>query len=164
MKRLCIAYFSALLVLGLAGVQPTPAQAAGTWDPSCNCHRPDSSYSTKRVVRGAPRVVTQHRYVNRTRVLPGQRRLIQENRLVVHERPVVKRTVVVHRTNTVYKDIVVRRVNTTHKSREVFGGHQVVHRHEPGTVRRVTEHRTIQGRDCNCYGNRHVYREATYRY
>jgi hypothetical protein len=165
MKHLCTAFFGALLVLGLAGVPTsTPAQAAGLrWDPACNCNRPDSSFNTKRVVRGPARVVNNTRVVNHTRVVRGNTRLIQENQLVVHVRPVINRTVVVHRTNTVVKDLVVKRTNVTHKHREEVSN-QVVHRHEAGSTRRVVEHKNVRGRDCNCIGGRSSFREATYRF
>jgi len=165
MKHMYTAFFGALLVLGLAGVQSTPAYAGGyRYDPACNCNRPESEYASRRVVRGAPRVVTRQRVIDHTRVVPGQRRVINENHLVIHERPVINRTVVVHRQNTVVKDIVVRRRNITRKSREVPGGNQVVHRYVQGETRRVTEHVNVRGRDCDCEGTGGAYREATYRY
>ena len=107
MKHVYKAFYGALLVLGLAGIFPEPALAAdGThWDTVCNCRRPDSEYHTRRYVREAPRVVTHERVVNRTRVVRGNTKLIQENRLVVHVRPVINREVVVHRTNTIVRDV-----------------------------------------------------------
>jgi hypothetical protein len=148
------AFYGALLVLGLAGLIPEPAQAqAGThWDSVCNCRRPDSQYTTRRVVRDAtPRVVTRQRVVNHTRVVRGKTRLIQENRLIVHVRPVVNREVVVHRTNTIVRDVVLHRVNTVNRVQEVRR-REVVNRTVPGTVRHVVERREVRGINCNCGG------------
>ena len=151
MKHLYNAFYGALLVLGLAGVIPEPAQAQGGthWDTVCNCRRPDSEYNTRRYERAAPRVVTRERYVDHTRVVRGNTRLIQENRLVVHVRPVINREVVVHRTNTVVKDVVLHKVNTTNKVREEFR-REVVNRTAPGSVRHVVERREVRGVNCNC--------------
>jgi hypothetical protein len=153
MKHLYKAFYGALLVLGLAGVIPEPAQAGGYhWDTVCNCRRPDSEYNTRRYVRAAPRVVTRERIVNHTRVVRGNTRLIQENRLIVHVRPVINREVVVHRTNTIVRDVVLHRVNTTNKVRDVYR-HEVINREVPGTVRHVVERREVRGVNCNCgYG------------
>lgn len=153
MKYLYKAFFGALLVLGLAGINPGPASAGGgyRWDSVCNCRRPDSSYNTRRVVRGAPIVRTYRRVVNRTRVVRGKTKLIQENRLIVHVRPIINREVVVHRTNTVIRDVVLRRTNTTRKYRNEYR-RQVVNVRAPGTVRRVTVYRRVRGVDCNCDG------------
>ncbi len=133
MKHLCKAFYGALLVLGLAGTVPEPALAQGGshWDTVCNCRRPDSEYNTRRVERAAPRVITRERYVDHTRVVRGNTRLIQENRLVVHVRPVINREVVVHRTNTVVRDVLLHKVNTTNKVREEYR-HEVVNRTAPG--------------------------------
>ena len=163
MKHLCSAFFGALLVLGLAGVPSIPASADGRWDPACNCHRPDSSYNTRREVRAPAQVHHNTRVVNHTRVVRGNTKLIQENQLVVHVKPVVNRTVVVHRTNTIVKDLVVKRTNVTHKHREVVSN-ETVNRYENGGTRHVTEFRSVRGRDCNCYGGSSRYREATYRF
>ena len=104
------AFCGALLVLGLASVSTsTPAVAGGRYDPACNCMHPDSEYQTKRVVRGAPVVRTNKRYVDHTRVVKGDTRMIQKNRLVVHVRPVINKEVVVHRQHTVVKDVVLHR-------------------------------------------------------
>src|ERR1700690_1927722 len=91
MKHAYKAFYGALLVLGLAGVIPEPALAGdgSHWDTVCNCRRPDSEYTTKRVERLAPRVVTHERVVNHTNVVRGNTKLIQENRLIVHVRPVI---------------------------------------------------------------------------
>ena len=106
-----------VLFLGLAGlgaIASTPAAAGGGthWDAVCNCRRPDSEFKTRRYVREAPRVRTHERVVNRTRVVRGKTRLFQENRLIVHVRPIIDREVVVHRTNTIVKDALQYRVNT----------------------------------------------------
>lgn len=144
------AFCGALLVLGLAGIAPEPAIAGGThWDTVCNCRRPDSEYSTKQVVRAPARVVLHQRYVDHTRIVRGRTKLIQENRLVVHVRPVINREVVVHRTNTIVKDLVLRKVNTTNKVREEFH-HEVVNQQIGGSVRHVTEYRNVRGVNCNC--------------
>ena len=63
-------------------------------------------------------MVNHERVVDQTRVVRGNTRLIQENQLIVHVRPVINREVVVHRTNTIVKDVVLHRVNTTNKYRE----------------------------------------------
>lgn len=156
MKHVYMAFCGALLVLGLAGITPGPAQAQQHYDTACNCMRPDSSYNTRRVVRGAPIVRTHRRIINHTRVVRGNTRLIQENRLIVHERPVINREVVVHRTNTVVRDVVLHRTNTTNKYREIYGGRQVVNVRGGGSVRHVTVYRNVRGVNCNCgdYGGR----------
>lgn len=149
MKHVYKAFCGALLVLGLAGVTPGPAQAGQYYDRACNCMRPDSSYNTKRVVRGAPIVRTHRRIVNHTRVVRGRTKLIQENRLVVHVRPVINREVVVHRNNTIVRNVVLHRTNTTRKYRTEHS-RQVVHTRGGGSVRHVTVHRRVRGVDCNC--------------
>src|SRR3569832_568297 len=129
MKHLYKAFYGALLVLGLAGVIPEPAQAQGGthWDTVCNCRRPDSEYNTRRYERAAPRVVTRESYVDHTRVVRGNTRQIQENRLVVHVRPVINREVVVHRTNTKKKNNNQHKKNTTNKKHKK-NHHKVVNR------------------------------------
>jgi hypothetical protein len=150
MKHVCKAFCGALLVLGLASITPIPTLAAGYhWDSVCNCRRPDSSYSVRRYVRGAPIVRTHRRIVNRTRVVRGRTRLIQENRLIVHVRPVINREVVVHRTNTVVRDVVLHRTNTVNRWRNVYS-RQVVNVRGGGTVRHVTVYRNVRGVNCNC--------------
>jgi len=154
MKHLYNAFFGALLVLGLAGVIPEPAQAQDGyhWDTVCNCRRPDSEYNTRRYVRAAPRVVTRERVVDHTRVVRGNTRLIQENRLVVHVRPVINREVVVHRTNTVVKDVLLHKVNTTNKF-TTEARNETVNRYVAGGTRVVNERREVRGVNCNCgYG------------
>ena len=165
MKYLGMAFSGALLVLGLAGVTPGPAQAGQYYDRACNCMRPDSSYHTRRVVRGAPVVRTHRRVVTHQRVVRGKTRLIQENRLVVHVRPVINREVVVHRTNTIVRDVVLHRVNRTNKYRNEYH-RQVVNVRGGGTVRHVTVHRRVRGVDCNCGYDRGGYRGpvVSYRY
>jgi hypothetical protein len=156
MKHMYKAIYGALLVLGLAGVSPVPAVAGGHFDAACNCMRPESEFNTRREVRAPARVVTHERVVNQTRVVRGATRLIQENRLVVHVRPVINREVVVHRVNTVVRNVELHRVNTTNKFREESGGTQVVHRTVAGETRQVTERREVRGVNCNCgpEGNR----------
>ena len=154
MKHLNKAFYGALLVLGLAGISPDLAQAQGGshWDTVCNCRRPESEYNTRRFERLAPRVVTHERVVNQTRVVRGNTRLIQENRLIVHVRPVINREVVVHRTNTVVRDVLLHKVNTTNKYREERHV-EVVNRAAEGSVRHVLERREVRGVNCNCgYG------------
>ena len=111
MKHIVTAFYGALLVLGLAGIVPdmAAAQDGNHWDTVCNCRRPDSEYNTRHMVRAAPRVVVRERVVDHTRVVRGNTRLIQENRLIVHVRPVINREVVVHRTNTVVRDVVLHK-------------------------------------------------------
>jgi hypothetical protein len=147
------AFCGALLVLGVTGITiPSSAFAGSRYDPACNCMRPDSQYHTKRVVRGAPVVRTHRRYVDHTRVVKGDTKLIQENRLIVHVRPVINKEVVVHRQHTVVKDVVLHRTNTTNKYRNEYH-RRVVNRYVPGSTRRVVEHRRVRGVDCNCdYG------------
>ncbi len=151
MRHVYKAFYGALLVLGLAGVTlPGPALADGyRWDTACNCMRPDSEYQSRRVERAPTRVVTHRQVVNRTRVVRGNTRLIQENRLVVHVRPVINRNVVVHRTNTVVRDVILHRVNTTNKWRNEYHS-QTVNRYVPGSVRHVVERREVRGVNCNC--------------
>jgi len=156
MKHLHKAIYGALLVLGLAGVTPVPAVAGGHWDSVCNCMRPDHEYDTRRVERAPATVINHERVVNQTRVVRGNTRLIQENRLVVHVKPVIHRDVVVHRVNTIVRDVELHRVNTTNKTR-VEVAHVVVNREAPGETRHVLERREVRGVNCNCgpgYGPR----------
>lgn len=163
MKPLYKAFYGALLVIGLAGVIPETATAGTYWDTVCNCRRPDSEYNTRRYVRGAPEVRTNTRYVDHTRVVRGNTRLEQENRLVVHVRPVINREVVVHRTNTVVKDIVLHKVNTTNRS-EVEHRNETVNRYAQGSVRHVTERREVRGVNCNCGERGFRGDQVSYRY
>jgi hypothetical protein len=97
-------------------------------------------------------VVTHERVVDHTRVVRGNTRLIQENRLIVHVRPVINREVVVHRTNTIVRDVVLHKVNTTNRVQEEQRN-EVVNRYAGGSVRHVTEYRNVRGVNCNCgYG------------
>jgi hypothetical protein len=148
MKHITTVFYGALLLLGLAGIAPQPAHAGGHWDSVCNCMRPESEYSTRRVVRGAPVVHTRERVVNHTNVV-RRTRLIQENRLVVHVRPVINREVVVHRQNTVVRNITLHKVNQTNKFRNEYHT-QVVNRYAPGSTRVVNEYREVRGVNCNC--------------
>ena len=92
------------------------------------------------------------------------RKLIQENRLVVHVRPVINREVVVHRTNTIVKDIDLHKVNTTNKVREEVRN-ETVNRYAQGETRHVTERREVRGVNCNCPGNSNYQGErVSYRY
>lgn len=162
MKHLYKAIFGALVALGLASISsPTPTFAGGAtrWDPVCNCRRPDHQFNTRRTVRAPARVVTRKRVVTHQRVVRGNTRLIQENRLVVHVRPVINREVVVHRTNTIVKNVVLRKVNTTNKFRDEQR-HQVVNVQGGGSVRHVTEYRNVRGVDCNCGDDGGSYRGA----
>ncbi len=158
MKHVYKAFYGALLVLGLAGITPEPALAGdgSHWDTVCNCRRPDSEYTTKRVERLAPRVVTHERVVNHTKVVRGNTKLIQENRLIVHVRPVINREVVVHRTNTIVKDVLLHKVNTTNKFREEQR-HETVNRYAEGSVRHILERREVRGVNCNCGYDRRGY-------
>ena len=150
MKHLHKAFYGALLVLGLAGINSVPAIAGGDrYDAACNCMRPESEYTTRHVERAPTQVRTHERVVNHTRVVRGNTRLIQENRLIVHVRPVINREVVVHRTNTVVRDVLLHRVNTTNKYRNEYHT-QVVNRYAPGSVRHVLERREVRGVNCNC--------------
>ncbi len=149
MKHLYKAFCGALLVIGLANIVPTPASAGTYYDSVCNCRRPDSEYNTRRYQRAPARVVNRTRYVDHTRVVRGNTKLIQENRLVVHVRPVINREVVVHRTNTVVKDVILHRVNTTNKVREEVR-HETINRYAGGTTRHVVERREVRGVNCNC--------------
>ena len=101
MKHLYKAFCGALLVLGLAGIID-PAVARGYhWD------RPaiaGARTQHRRVCARAPRVVTR-KQSSTTPASCGRTRLIQENRVIVHVRPVINREVVVHRTNTIVKDV-----------------------------------------------------------
>ncbi len=158
MQYLYNAFCGALLVLGLAGAAPEPVFAGGYhWDTACNCRRPDSQYTVRHYVRLAPRVVTHQRVVDRTQVVRGNTRLIQENRVIVHVRPVIHREVVVHRTNTIVRDVVLHRVNTIARFHEE-PRYEVVNRYVGGSVRHVTEYRNVRGVNCNC-GERVSYRD-----
>lgn len=150
MNNVYKACYGALLVLGLAGIHTVPAMADGyRFDAACNCMRPDSEYTSRRVERAPAQVRTHRRIVNHTRVVRGRTRLIQENRLIVHVRPVINREVVVHRTNTVVRDVILHRTNTTNKWRNEYH-RQVVNRYVPGSVRHVVERREVRGVNCNC--------------
>jgi hypothetical protein len=168
MKQLSKALSAALLLIGLAAIVPTSASAGTYYDTVCNCRRPDSEYNSQRYVHEAPRVVNRTRYVDHTREVRGDTRLIQENRLIVHVRPVINREVVVHRTNTVVRDVILHKVNTTNKFREEVRN-EVINREEGGSVRHITERREVQGVNCNCgyggggYSGGSHYREASYR-
>jgi hypothetical protein len=94
-------------------------------------------------------VVNHERVVEHTRVVRGDTRLIQENRLIVHVRPVINREVVVHRTNTIVKDVILHKVNTTNKVREEVRN-EVINREVAGSVRHITERREVRGVNCNC--------------
>jgi hypothetical protein len=165
MTHLYKAFFGALLVLGLAGVIPEPAQAGTYWDSVCNCRRPDSEYNTRRVVRGAAQVNTRTRYVDHTREVK-KTKLVQENRLVVHVRPVINREVVVHRQNTVVRNITLHKVNTTNKVQNEYRN-ETVNRYAQGSVRYVNETRQVRGVNCNCGpdgGSRDGRSVVSYRY
>jgi hypothetical protein len=157
MKHQCQA--AALLLLGLACVISKPAQAQERyrWDTACGCRRPDFEYYTRRYERMAPRIVTHERVVDHTRVVRGDTRLIQENRLIVHVRPVVIREVVVHRTNTIVKDVVLHRIRTTNKLREEFR-REVVNRSVEGSLRHILVRREVRAANCGCGLNRRRYR------
>jgi hypothetical protein len=161
MKHVYRAFYFALLVLGLASMVPVPALAGSHWDTVCNCRRPDVAYTTRHYQRMAPRVVTYHRVVSRTQVVRGRTKLIQENRLIVHVRPVIHREVVIHRTNTIVRDVVLHKVNTTNKIRDVYR-HEVVNRYAGGWVHHVTEYHNVRGVNCNC-GYRHAERVVSAR-
>jgi hypothetical protein len=149
MKHLYKALCGALLVVGLANIVPTPASAAGSYyDSVCNCRRPDSEYSTRRVERAPARVQTHTRYVDQTREVK-RTKLIQENRLIVHVRPVINREIVVHRQNTVIRNITLHKVNTTNKLREEHRN-ETVNRYAQGSTRYVNERREVRGVNCNC--------------
>lgn len=144
MTHVSKALYAALLVCGLAGIGPIPAIAGGYhWDANCNCRRPDYQYTTKRYVRAAPRVVTHERLVSHTRVVPGRTRLVQENRVTVHVRPVIDREVIVHRTHTIVRNVVLHRVNRINRFRNEYY-HQVINVNGGNTVREVTVHRNLR--------------------
>jgi len=149
MTHLYKAICGALLIIGLANIVPTPASAGTYYDSVCNCRRPDSEYNTRRYERAPARVINHERVVEHTNVVRGNTRLIQENRLIVHVRPVINREVVVHRTNTIVKDIELHKVNTTNKVREEFRS-ETVNRYAQGETRHVTERREVRGVNCNC--------------
>lgn len=151
MRNITTAFYGALLLLGLAGIAPQPAQAGGLrFDTVCNCMRPESEFNSKRVVRAPAQVRTHERVVNHTRVV-NRTHLIQENRLVVHVRPIINREIVVHRQNTVIRNITLHKVNTTNKA-AVEVHNEVINRNVPGSVRVVNERREVRGVNCNCFG------------
>lgn len=150
MNYLRKACYGALLVIGLASIAPLPASANGShWDPSCNCRRPNVEYNTRRTVHEPARVVTRHHVVDETRVVRGRTKIVQENRKIVHVRPVIHRDVIVHRENTVVRDVVLHRVRTSHAYREEHIG-EVADVYVPGTVRHVREYRDVAGCECDC--------------
>lgn len=167
MKHLYSA-FLALLIVGSAGLTTSsPARADGyRYDPSCNCNRPIHS---TRTVRAAPRVIYNTRVVNTRKVIP-RHRTVEENQLVVHVRPVIRKDVVVHRQHIHYQNIVTKRVNTINRYREEqrYGG--VEHRRGGTTTSSSTVVRTVQGSNCDCGGSERVavgggYRQSvSYRY
>lgn len=160
MKQMVKAFYGALLVLGLASITPQPALADGYhWDAACNCHRPDSEYTTRRYVREAPVVRTYERYVDHTQVVRGQTRLVQENRVIVHVRPVINREIVVHRTNTIVKDLLLHRVNVINRLHDEYH-HEVVNRYAQGWVRHVLERR--EARPCGCGSERGLFQHSSY--
>ena len=151
MKHLYKAFSGALLLIGLAGIVPTPATAGDHWDSVCNCRRPDSEYNTKRVERAPTQVNTHTRFVDHTREV-NRTRLVQENRLIVHVRPVINREIVVHRQNTIVHNITLHKVNTTNRL-EVENRHETINRYAQGSVRQINEYREVRGVNCNCgYG------------
>lgn len=163
MKHLYTA-FLALLIVGSAGLAVTPASAGGDgyrFDPSCNCNRPISS---TRTVREAPRVIVNTRVVNTRKVVP-RHKTVEENQLVVHVRPVVRKEVVVHRQHIHYENIITKRINTLNRFREEVVNGGVSHRNAV-TTSSSTRVNVVQGTNCNCGGFERVggYREATYRY
>ena len=163
MKHLYKAFSGALLVIGLANIVPTPASAGTYYDSVCNCRRPDSEYNTRRYERAPARVINHERLVEHTRVVRGNTRLIQENRLIVHVRPVINREVVVHRQHTIVKDLLLHRVNTTNRVQEEHR-HEVINRYVEGSVRHVLERREVRG--CNCGnggGSRYEGERVSYR-
>jgi len=159
MKHLSIAFYGALLILGLAAGTPELAIAGGYhWDAACNCRRPDSEYNTRHYVREAPSVRTYQRVVDHTQVVRGNTRLIQENRLIVHVRPVINREIVVHRTHTIVKDVELHRVNTINQV-HIEQHHEVVNRYAQGSVRHVLERHQVRGCGCGYEGERVSYRD-----
>jgi hypothetical protein len=143
----------ALLVLGLAGL--APAIAGGNhYDASCGCMRPDREYTTTKYVREAPRLVTHERIINHTRVVRGSAKLIQENRVTVHVRPVIDREVIVHRTNTIVEDELLHRVNPITLVRNEYHRETVV-RYVEGSVRHVLERREVP--ICGCSSKRGLF-------
>ena len=149
MKHVSKAFYGALLILGLASVMPEPASAGTHYDSVCNCRRPDSQYNTRRYERAPARVVHRTRYVDHTRVVRGKTKLIQENRLIVHVRPVINREVIVHRQNTIVRNITLHRVNPIYKLHKEYR-HETVHRYVRGWVHVVNEYHDVRGGNCNC--------------
>ena len=149
--------FLATLALGLAGVFATPSYAGGRYDSGCNCYLPDSAFKARRTVQEGPRYVPGNtRVVNTTRVIPREK-VVDENTLVVHVRPVIRKDVVINRQNILYKDIIVHRQNTIHRTAERHSN-VVVNRTEQGSVGYAgAEHRYVRGRDCNCGGTTREY-------
>lgn len=155
MKNIVKLFYGSLLILGFAGVMPQAASAESShWDASCNCRRPDSEYTTHRYVHEKPQIVTYHRVVDRTRVVRGDTKLIQENRVYVHVKPVIHREVVVHRTNTIVRDVYLHRVNPIYRQKLAYR-HQVVHRYVQGWTRHMREWREV--RDCGCVRERGLF-------
>jgi hypothetical protein len=148
MRHVYQAFCGALLLIGVAGILPEPASAGTYYDSVCNCRRPDSEYNTRRVERGPAQVRTRTRYVDHTKEVK-KTNLVQENRLIVHIRPIINREIVVHRTNTVVRNITLHKVNTTNRT-EVENRNETINRYAQGSVRYVNERREVQGTNCNC--------------
>ena len=95
-------------------------------------------------MREKPQIVTYHRVVDRTRVVRGDTKLFQENRVYVHVKPVIHREVVVHRTNTIVRDVYLHRANPIYRQKLVYR-HQVVNRYVQGWTRHVREWHEVRG-------------------
>ena len=108
-------------------------------------------------MREAPQVVTRHHVVDRTRVVRGETRLVQENRVFVHVRPVVDREIVVHRINTIVRDELLHRVNPIYRLR-VEHHHEVLNRYEQGWVRHELVRREVRG--CGCGSERGLFHHS----
>lgn len=146
---------AAALAIGLVGALPTASQAR--WDASCNCNLPDSAFKDRKTVHEGPRYVPGNTRVNQTTKVVPRERVVDENTLVVHVRPVIRKDVVINRQNIVYKDIIVHRQNTIHRTAERHST-VVENRTEQGSVTNAgVEHRYIRGRDCNCGGTTREY-------
>jgi hypothetical protein len=144
----------AALAIGFTGTLALPADAGGRYQRGCaNCYLPDGAFQDRRVVQHDPRYVRgRTQIVDTTRVVP-RHRYVDDNTLMLHVRPVVRRNVVIQRENVVYKDVVIHRQNVVHRTVQPVQD-VVEYRTVPGRVSFTgVEHRYVRGSDCNCGGH-----------
>jgi hypothetical protein len=141
MKLLCKAFYAALLVIALAGIEPASARSY-YWDEACHCWRADTA---NRVVREAPVVITRKQFVEDTRIV-RRGKIVGRTRVVLHVQPVIERLEIIHRTNTIIEDVPFPPAHTVHRLRREYF-HETVHRRVPGTMQYAAGYRDG---GCNC--------------